>query len=305
MNTKLLTISIPTYNRSELLDKQLEWVINSIKGLEEFCEIIVSNNNSTDNTKDIIQKWKDLSGEADFKVYHNKENIGAIRNIANCIKMATSKHVWVMSDDDRIFDTTLEKVINLLKNSSDLGLLFLNYSTYNLETGISSQKGFPLEEKESSNGQALFEEVFTLKYGWGALIFTTALIYRTDLAQKAISEWETGVENLMFQLYITAFCALHGPMRVTKDTYLEYAHGRSFFIAKKYFIKMHYVDTVEVYLKMMQMGYSKQLCKRNILTIVREPQEWLIAIKLLIKRPLLTIKSVTSGFILALEALAI
>jgi hypothetical protein len=41
---KLLTIAIPTYNRADLLDKQLTWLSQGIKGFESECEILVSDN---------------------------------------------------------------------------------------------------------------------------------------------------------------------------------------------------------------------------------------------------------------------
>ncbi|GCL41722.1 glycosyl transferase family protein [Dolichospermum planctonicum] len=41
---KLLTIAIPTYNRAELLDKQLTWLSRAIKGFKTECEILVFDN---------------------------------------------------------------------------------------------------------------------------------------------------------------------------------------------------------------------------------------------------------------------
>ena len=52
----LLTIAVPTYNRAELLNKQLAWLAKSIKGYESECEIIISDNCSEDNTQEIVKK---------------------------------------------------------------------------------------------------------------------------------------------------------------------------------------------------------------------------------------------------------
>ena len=54
----LLTIAVPTYNRAELLNKQLAWLAKSIKGYESECEIIISDNCSEDNTQEIVKKWQ-------------------------------------------------------------------------------------------------------------------------------------------------------------------------------------------------------------------------------------------------------
>lgn len=296
MTQKRLTIAIPTYNRASLLDDRLRLLAKDIVGLEDDCEILISDNCSTDDTAKVIERWKPEFKPGCLTINRNSENIGAVRNIALCMNLASAKHVWVSSDDDNIFDGTITKIIENLKSSPEAGLLFLNYSTFDLNTGARGDRGFDLENRESADGKSMFEELFALEYGWGALILTTALVYRADLAKQAVLQWEEGLENIMFQLYVTAFCALHGSMKTTKDTYFEYVHGRSFFIRKKYFVKLHYVDKPKIYLKLMEMGYSPQLCKRNVSWLFTRPQEWLLTSKLLIKRPLLTSRCLIAGF---------
>ena len=62
---KLLSICIPTYNRAQFLPALLESIITQINGHEDKVEIIVSDNASTDNTKQITQN--DKSAEHFFK----------------------------------------------------------------------------------------------------------------------------------------------------------------------------------------------------------------------------------------------
>ncbi|MFM8003979.1 MAG: glycosyltransferase family 2 protein, partial [Dolichospermum sp.] len=87
---KLLTIAIPTYNRAELLDKQLTWLSKAIKGFETECEILVSDNCSTDHTQSIISKWQNILKNITFKSNKNHENIGVMRNIFYCLSAATT-----------------------------------------------------------------------------------------------------------------------------------------------------------------------------------------------------------------------
>ena len=37
---RLLTIAIPTYNRAQLLDRQIEWLSQAIRGYEDDCEVL-------------------------------------------------------------------------------------------------------------------------------------------------------------------------------------------------------------------------------------------------------------------------
>ena len=105
--TKLLTIGIPTFNRAQLLDRQLAWLAQAVKGFESECEIIVSDNCSSDDTPEVVKKWQSVFSDTALKLNRNSENVGAIRNIAYCINEATSKHVWVISDDDVVYAKTL------------------------------------------------------------------------------------------------------------------------------------------------------------------------------------------------------
>ena len=116
---KLLTIAIPTYNRAELLNKQLTWLSQAIKGFESECEILVSDNCSTDHTQSIISKWQSILSNITFKSNKNPENIGVMRNIIYCLGAATTKYVWTIGDDDPIQERAVAYVINKIQQNED------------------------------------------------------------------------------------------------------------------------------------------------------------------------------------------
>ncbi len=67
----LLTIAIPSFNRATLLAKQLAWLHQEIKGCESECEILISDNFSTENNQDIIKKGQTIFSETTFKSHRN------------------------------------------------------------------------------------------------------------------------------------------------------------------------------------------------------------------------------------------
>jgi glycosyltransferase involved in cell wall biosynthesis len=142
MNQKRLTIAIPTYNRASLLNTRLSLLAKEIDGLEDDCEILISDNCSTDDTVEVIERWQSEFKPGCLTINRNSKNIGAVKNISLCINSASAKHVWVSSDDDNIFEGTIAKIINNLKSSPEVGLLFLNYSVFDLNTGIREARGF-------------------------------------------------------------------------------------------------------------------------------------------------------------------
>lgn len=122
MEKYLFTISIPTYNRSKSLDLCLAQICKQLPGTEQFIELIVSDNNSTDDTEEIVRKY--ISQGHHIKYVKNKNNIGAEKNVYQCYNLANGKYVLIFGDDDMLADDSLNKIIPILKNG-DYGVIYL------------------------------------------------------------------------------------------------------------------------------------------------------------------------------------
>ena len=262
---KLLTIAIPTYNRAKLLDTQLTWLAHAVKGLEDEIEIFVSDNGSTDNTQDVIKKWKAALSTFTFGSCRNPENLGVMKNIMNCFNAATTKYVWTIGDDDPIEDRAIPYVINKFKQYDDVSLLFLNFSGRNQLTGepvsphtIVGNRWFDIESEDGTgNGKEIFEHCMTKSVG--AVIFLTAIIYRTDLVLRATRTWPEGINNWMYLAYLAGYCAANGRTIVTKENYMECIVAVSYWLKDpKASLLMQYKHLPEVVGKLAEAGYSKQ-----------------------------------------------
>jgi len=104
----LLTICIPTFNRSEQLNKLLDSISKINNNFLKKIEILISDNNSTDNTKDIVSKFLYLPN---IKYVQQTSNIGAAKNLIYLYNLAKGKWVFGIGDDDLI-----NKDFNLLEN---------------------------------------------------------------------------------------------------------------------------------------------------------------------------------------------
>ncbi|WP_353932258.1 glycosyltransferase family 2 protein [Okeanomitos corallinicola TIOX110] len=274
---KILTIAIPTYNRADLLDQQLEWLFKAIKGYENDCEILVSDNCSSDHTPEVIKKWQYIFNNVTFKVNRNSENLGVMRNIIYCLSSATTKYVWAIGDDDPIQDKAVNYVIDKIKRHQDLSLLFLNFSGKNQITGspvhppkISGNRWFDADnENGEGDGKAIFEYCFSKSVG--AVIFLTASIYRTDLVKQALKIWKDAANNWISLAYLAGYCAANGKVIVSKDIYLECIVGVSYWQKEpKSALLMQYKHIPEVILKLQENGYSKRFSGNMILNNFRE-----------------------------------
>lgn len=286
---KLLTIAIPTYNRAQLLDKQLAWLAQAIKGFESECAVIISDNCSTDNTQEVIKKWQPLFGNTQFNSNRNSENIGVMRNIAYCINAATSKYLWTIGDDDQIQDRTLAYVLKKLKEHPELSLLILNFSCrYEPTNQLIYERCFDIKNEEvCANGKAIFQRC--LEENHAGVGFMTAQVYCTELVQSALQKWSLGLNNMEAQVYWTAFCAAYGSVNVTKDTYVENAFGVSYWMREpKVLLRMQYIDLPRLYVKLMEIGYSNIFCRKLVLKHFTE-NNWRVFFGALRRWPVLAI----------------
>lgn len=108
---KLLSICIPTYNGGDKLGVCIGNLIELVKNHPE-VEVIVSNNGSTDNTRQILSKYED----GRIRIYHNATNIGFSGNIKLLIDdYATGDYCWLIGDDDFLDIDTLDHLIPILE----------------------------------------------------------------------------------------------------------------------------------------------------------------------------------------------
>ena len=101
----LLSICIPTFNRSKCLLNCLNSILISSKNFKNKFEVCVSDNNSTQNIENIINRFK---GKINIKFNKNSTNLGHGRNFLKVVSMATGKYVWTLGDDDLILPEAIE-----------------------------------------------------------------------------------------------------------------------------------------------------------------------------------------------------
>lgn len=112
----MLTIIIPTRNRS----KKLSDLINSFSEIEKTnfrWEVLVIDNNSTDNTKDVVQQ---LSNKLNFKInYYFEKKVGLHYARNSGVKRSNTPYL-VFLDDDMLVDKSWLKEFNfILENKTD------------------------------------------------------------------------------------------------------------------------------------------------------------------------------------------
>jgi len=271
---RLLSICVPTFNRTNELDRQLSWLAEEICGFEAECEVIISDNCSEDNTQEIVDKWRSHFATVSFQSNRNSENIGWMRNFTYLLNASSSRYTWMIGDDDPIKPGTLAFVVNTLKSQPDLSLIFLNFSDRWIETGKVATPNWLSTHLEGrkTEGMTVFEEC--IEKSIGSVMFLTSTVFQTNLARTALRQWSNSVNNWAGMAYWTGYCATQGSVLVTKENYVECTLGASNW-SKDPFIwfRKQYGDIPELYLKLFELGYSREFCSKMILRSVRDEFE--------------------------------
>ncbi|CFQ32131.1 glycosyltransferase family 2 protein [Yersinia bercovieri] len=120
MSNIKISFCIPTYNRSELLSELIESIVSQCENRNDI-EICISDNASSDNTSEMVAKWKERTDTPIiYKV--NNENIGPDRNYLAAVDLASGEYCWLFGSDDVLSENALLEFDYYLLNNSDIYL---------------------------------------------------------------------------------------------------------------------------------------------------------------------------------------
>ena len=114
-----ISVVIVAYNHAEYIGKAIQSVLDQTFG--DF-EIIVFDDGSRDNTKEIVSSFRDTRIK-----YHYQENSGLPASGRNSgMKLATGKYISLMDGDDLWYRKKLEKSRKILETVEDIHLVCHN-----------------------------------------------------------------------------------------------------------------------------------------------------------------------------------
>ena len=124
-----LSIIISTYNSEKYVEKAILSVIN--QSFQDF-EIIVINDNSIDNTYQILKKLQ--KEDPRIKIINHSKNLGTYHSRAEGALNSKSKYILFLDPDDMIFNPFLFEKIH--KYYLDYNLDIIEYTVFYLEENI-------------------------------------------------------------------------------------------------------------------------------------------------------------------------
>ena len=115
MNTPLVSICTPTYNRPELLQRAVE---SCLAQTYPHFEVIVTDNSTNGDSEKLASKWTDPR----VRYFRNAGNIGPLASVNRAISMAGGKYIKILMDDDLLKPRFLELTVKAMEENPTAGL---------------------------------------------------------------------------------------------------------------------------------------------------------------------------------------
>ena len=116
----LVTVYITNFNYGKFIKQAIESVLMQT---EQSFELIIIDDGSTDNSKEIIEKYKDLKNIR--IVYQKNKGLNVTNNIA--LRAARGKYIVRLDADDYFSPNALELLLEKLESDPMLGMVFPDY----------------------------------------------------------------------------------------------------------------------------------------------------------------------------------
>ncbi len=117
MKNPKISVCIPSYNHEKYIGKTIESILNQT--YKNF-EIIISDDNSKDNSENIIKSYKDQR----INFYKNNANIGPALNSNKFIELSNCDYILILPSDDVLLKNALEIYLKEIESDNNADVLF-------------------------------------------------------------------------------------------------------------------------------------------------------------------------------------
>jgi glycosyltransferase involved in cell wall biosynthesis len=121
-----VTVAIPTYNRSKLLERSLQSVLAQTHA---DLEVLVLDNASVDDTQSVVYALADPR----VKYVGSNENIGLFRNWNRAIKLNRTPYLAILPDDDELLPEFIQESLAALEASPNAAYTFAKTSAIGMD----------------------------------------------------------------------------------------------------------------------------------------------------------------------------
>jgi len=222
----LITIGIPTYNRSFFLNKAMNSIMHQVVEFQDKVEICISDNNSSDDTREIVTEFKKKYPSVKLRYNKNKTNLGIDMNFLKVFEMASGKFIWLFGDDDMMGEEGLVQAIKFIEGHDkiSIGMIIGGRESYffDKQTGEKITYSTTLSEDKPEVFEIERDKILATRLVDAA--FISVQIFNADFLKQTIEKRYNLVQEGRGTGYIH--------MLVYRLMFLEYSKIKGFFLNK-------------------------------------------------------------------------
>lgn len=188
MKKPVISVIVPVYNVENYLAKCLDSILNQTFSN---IEIICVNDGSTDNSRKILETYKNKDSR--IKIVDKKNGgLSSARNAG--IKVATGEFYSFIDSDDWIDITMLEKLYNnMLEHESDISICAVHQFDETNQRIDDSNPYYTLKYFEKTFDNRAFSYVDTKPFIMDVCVMAWNKLYRRSLIEKCNAEFPDGL----------------------------------------------------------------------------------------------------------------
>jgi len=160
-------ILLATYNGEKYLEAQLDSILSQT--YTNF-RLLISDDSSTDSTKDILEKYKKIDNR--IEVFYQENNLGVVKNFEFLLNKVENKYYMLSDQDDIWKEEKIEKSVNKLEETG-AGLVYSDLEVVDENLNVIYESYWKLKGfTKRANKYNTFESFYLNNYVTGCTIIS-------------------------------------------------------------------------------------------------------------------------------------
>lgn len=177
----MISLCMATYNGEKYITEQLTSILNQSVQPDE---VIICDDNSTDQTIKIIKGFIDLNHlHKKWKLYVNEKNKGYPGNFYNVIEKCNYEFIFLSDQDDIWEEDKIERMLYVLNIESHIRVLSCNHGLINEKSGNINSIMAPRKKNTQLKQEKTVEDVLD-KFEWPGMTMAIRRSFYHDVMIK-------------------------------------------------------------------------------------------------------------------------